>query len=91
MNANNATRADILTTQPRDINAHNHQFFGMFDIMIKAVNSPHTRNERIAARTKAINENINNPTKIKHREIQAALEVGVRTKIQTYAYAATGI
>ena len=61
----------------------------MFDIMVKAVNTPHTRNERLAARLKASNENVNNPTKVKHREIQAALEVGVRSKKQTYAYAAT--
>jgi len=89
MNANNATRADILTTRPRDINAPNHQYYGMFDIMVKAINSPHTRNERLAARLKAAIENVSNPTSIKHREIHAALEVGVRQKKQTYAYAAT--
>jgi len=75
LNAENATRADILITRPRDINTPNHEFYGMHDFMVKAANSAHTLQERLKARAKATAQNLSDPIKIKHRELQAALEI----------------
>ena len=82
----NSSRADILI-KPKDIST-NHQFHGMYDLMIKAANSAHTSRRRSAARAKAIIAGIKDVTTIKHKEIKAALDVGVQFKKESYQLAA---
>ena len=60
----------------------------MHDFMVKAANSAHTLQERLKARAKATAQNLSDPIKIKHRELQAALEIGVRSKKLIYQHAA---
>jgi hypothetical protein len=86
-NNNNQSRADI-NISAQEGQAENHEFYGKFDIMAKAVLSPHTENARRQAETQAVQEGVQDVLKLKRRQLQAALQVGVDYKANKYAAAA---
>ena len=86
-NNNNQSRADI-NISAQEGQAENHEFYGKFDIMAKAVLSPHTENARRQAETQAVQEGVQDVLKLKRRQLQAALQVGVDYKANKNAAAA---
>ena len=53
-----------------------------------SIHTLHQVQERLKARAKATAQNLSDPIKIKQRELQAALEIGVRSKKLIYQHAA---
>ena len=65
--------------------AQHHLFFGYFDIMTKVLLSAHTDLARNTAKQQIVTANITDPIKQQRKILQAALEVGVKQKANTYA------
>lgn len=90
-NNNNQSRADLQISAKEGM-PQNHEYHGLFDLMTKVASSKHTQAKRDKAMTDAVEGGEREQQKIRRKEVQAALQIGVDFKVNKYAAAtAAGI
>ena len=85
-NHQNNQRADFLICA-KGGHAQTHEYYGKFDIMAKAIFSPHTLHARQQARLEEQQNGNHNIISRCRKEIQAALQVGYAQKEYNYRFA----